>query len=78
MRLIRGFVVAPTLVLFVSALVPAQGQEASRSVAGGGVSVPGWTGQVDAGAEKAGQTVNDTKLTQTGRSEEHTSELQSL
>ena len=39
MRLIRGFVVAPTLVLFVSALVPAQGQEASRSVAGGGVSV---------------------------------------
>ncbi len=27
----------------------------------------GWTGQVDAGAEKAGQTVNDTKLTQTGK-----------
>jgi hypothetical protein len=67
MRLIRGFVVAPTLVLFIAALVPAQGQDASRSVAGGGVSAPGWTGQVDAGAEKAGQTVNDTKLTQTGK-----------
>jgi hypothetical protein len=67
MRLIRGFVVAPTLVLFISALVPAQGQDASRAVAGGGISAPGWTGQVDAGAEKAGQTVNDTKLTQTGK-----------
>jgi hypothetical protein len=67
MRLIRGFVVAPTLVLFIAALVPAQGQDASRSVAGGGVSAPGWTGQVDAGAEKAGQTVNDTKLTQSGK-----------
>jgi hypothetical protein len=67
MRLIRGFVVAPTLVLFISALVPVQGQEASRSVAGGGVSVTGWTGQVDAGAEKAGQTINDTKLAGTGK-----------
>ena len=66
MRL-RGFVVAPTLVLFVAALAPAQGQDASRTVAGGGISAPGWTGQVDAGAEKAGQTVNDTKLTQTGK-----------
>ena len=53
MRLIRGFVVAPTLVLFIAALVPAQGQDASRTVAGGGISAPGWTGQVDAGAEKA-------------------------
>jgi hypothetical protein len=67
MRLIRGFAVAPTLVLFISALVPAQGQDASRTVAGGGISAPGWTGQVDAGAEKAGQTVNDTKLTQSGK-----------
>jgi hypothetical protein len=67
MRLIRGFVVAPTLVLFISALVPAQGQEVSRTVAGGGISAPGWTGQVDAGAEKAGQTINDTKLTGTGK-----------
>jgi len=67
MRFIRGFIVAPTLVLFVAALAPAQGQEASRSVAGGGVSVPGWTGQVDAGAEKAGQTINDTKLAGTGK-----------
>jgi hypothetical protein len=67
MRLIRGFAVAPTLVLLISALAPAQGQDASRTVAGGGISAPGWTGQVDAGAEKAGQTVNDTKLTQTGK-----------
>jgi hypothetical protein len=67
MRLIRGFVVAPTLVLFISAFVPAQGQDASRTVAGGGISAPGWTGQVDAGAEKAGQTINDTKLSGTAK-----------
>jgi hypothetical protein len=35
-------------------------------VAGGGISVPGWVGKVDANAEKAGQTVTDAKLTKEG------------
>ena len=56
MRLIYGLTIA------VVALLPALSQETSRAVAGGGISVPGWTGAVDAGAKKAGQTINDTKL----------------
>jgi hypothetical protein len=39
-------------------------QDANRSVAGGGISVPGWKGVVDASA--APQTVNDAKLTKEG------------
>jgi hypothetical protein len=66
MRLVRGFTVAATLVLYCSALVPAQGQDASRSIAGGGISVPGWVGEIDARAEQAGQTIKDAKLTQDG------------
>ncbi len=42
-------------------------QETNRSVAGGGVAVPGWTGKVDASAEKQGQTLNDAKLSQEGK-----------
>jgi hypothetical protein len=63
MRFVRGFIMAATVVFLIPELVPAQ--DASRSVAGG-VSVPGWVGGVDAGAQKAGQTINDTKLTQEG------------
>jgi hypothetical protein len=62
MRLVRGFAVTGTLVLFFSALIPAQGQDASRSVAGGGISVPGWAGEIDARSEQAGQTIKDAKL----------------
>jgi hypothetical protein len=44
-----------------------QAADASRKVAGGGVSVPGWTGHVAEGSrEDAGLTINDAKLTQTG------------
>jgi hypothetical protein len=64
MRSIRGFIMAAAIVFLVPELVSAQ--DASRSVAGGGISVPGWVGAVDAGAEKAGQTINDTKLSQEG------------
>jgi hypothetical protein len=42
------------------------GQETSRAVAGGGISVPGWTGKIDAGEEKAGQALNNAKLVQEG------------
>src|SRR5947208_3926811 len=40
--------------------------EASRSVAGGGVSVPGWTGKIDAKEEAAGMTLNSAKLVKDG------------
>ena len=53
------------LVLFSSVAVAAQGQgDGARVVSGGGISVPGWTGKIDANEEKAGLTLNDAKLAQ--------------
>jgi hypothetical protein len=58
---------AVTLLILLPSLGNAQAPtEASRNVAGGGISVPGWVGKIDANAEKAGQTVNDAKLTKEG------------
>ena len=36
--------------------------ETARAVAGGGITVTGWTGKIDANEEKAGQTLNNAKL----------------
>jgi hypothetical protein len=44
---------------------PAAG-DASRSVAGGGIKAPGWSGIVDPDAAKTGQTVNDDKFVKSG------------
>jgi hypothetical protein len=40
--------------------------ETSRSVAGGGITVPGWTGKIDANEERAGQALQNAKLSQAG------------
>jgi hypothetical protein len=54
-------------ILALCALAPAlQAQDDSRAVAGGGISVPGWTGKIDANEERAGRTLNDAKLSQEG------------
>jgi hypothetical protein len=67
MRLAYGSTLATALLLLIPALCNAQmPAEGSRSIAGGGISVPGWKGKIDANAEKAGQTVNDAKLTKEG------------
>jgi hypothetical protein len=65
--------VAPlTLVLLAVMLLPAtnfsQGgqMEASRGVAGGGISVSGWTGKIDAKEEAAGLCLNSAKLAKEG------------
>ena len=42
--------------------------ESSREVAGGGVSVKGWTGQVDPGEAKRGQALKNAKLANDGSS----------
>ena len=58
---------APVLaaaILLVPCLCAAQ--EASRAVAGGGISVPGWTGKVDANEARSGQTLNNAKLAKEG------------
>lgn len=66
MRLMPGSALAAALVLLACLVTCAQGQEGARAVAGGGISVPGWTGKIDASEERAGQSLNDSKLTQTG------------
>lgn len=46
---------------------PAAADEKARSIVGGGISVPGWQGKVDAGAEQQGQGVQDAKFAPEGR-----------
>jgi hypothetical protein len=66
MRLVTGSTLAVAIVSFAAAVFGDQGQEGARAVAGGGISVPGWTGKVDANEEKAGQVLNNSKLAQSG------------
>jgi hypothetical protein len=63
MRLIHGLAIAVAALILTPAAIRAQGQnESSRAVEGGGVSIAGWTGQVDANEEKNGKSVKDAKL----------------
>ena len=67
MRLVENSSLAVAAMILVLAAGAARSQsDASRAIAGGGISVAGWTGKVDANAEKAGQTVNDAKFSQEG------------
>jgi len=66
-RTIRELVVVGVVALFPMSSAAQAPQEASRSVAGGGILVAGWSGQIDANAEKAGQTIKDAKLEQDGK-----------
>ena len=45
---------------------PGRAQDVSRSAAGGGISVPGWQGKVDAQEEQRGRTLNDARLAPEG------------
>jgi hypothetical protein len=61
----RLTLLATATVLLLPVMSNAQ-DESSRKIAGGGISVPGWTGKVDASAAKSGQTVNDAKFAKEG------------
>jgi hypothetical protein len=52
--------------LLSPAFINAQ-DESSRKIAGGGITVAGWTGKVDASETKAGKTINDAKFNQEGK-----------
>ena len=67
MRLVYASVFAVALATFVHAGINAQAQDGARVVAGGGISVPGWTGKIDAQEEKAGQVLNNAKLAMAGK-----------
>jgi hypothetical protein len=68
MRLTRGCTFALAYLLLIPSLICAHAQgDANHLVAGGGISVSGWVGKIDASAENAGQTVNDAKLAPEGK-----------
>ena len=63
------FIYSSTLAVAIVMLIPAMGRaqdETSRSVAGGGISAPGWTGKIDANEERSGQKLSNAKLSQEG------------
>jgi hypothetical protein len=72
MRIACRLVCAGVVCLAVAGVGRAQGpggppaEEKARSIEGGGISVPGWMGKVDASAEKQGQGVKDAKLAPEG------------
>lgn len=67
MRRVYGSVLAVAAIMLVPRANFAQGaQETSRAVAGGGISVPGWMGKIDAREERSGMTLANAKLSQTG------------
>jgi hypothetical protein len=65
MRLVHVSTLALSFCMLVVPTLHAQ-DDASRVVAGGGISVPQWTGKIDANEERSGRTLNDAKLTKDG------------
>ena len=68
MRYLTAFVLASLVVVSVASsnLSQTAQNETSVGVAGGGISVPGWTGKIDAKEEAAGLTLNSAKLAKDG------------
>ena len=67
MRRTYGFALAIAAIMLVPRVNAAQaGDEASRKVAGGGISVPGWMGKIDPAEEQKGMALKDAKLTKEG------------
>ena len=66
MRRIHGFAAAGAAAMLLAGAHTAQAQDSSRTVAGGGVSVEGWTGRVDANEAAAGKTIADSKFVKEG------------
>jgi hypothetical protein len=65
MRFVYRSALAIAIVTSVPTAFSAQG-DAARTVAGGGITAPGWTGKIDPNEEKAGQVLNNAKLAPEG------------
>lgn len=64
MRVMNGVMAAVAVAAMTVAV--AAGQDADRKVAGGGITVKGWQGMIDAAAAKKGATINDSKFMEMG------------
>lgn len=66
MRRINAATLALVVALVPAALFAQAASEVSHKVAGGGISVPGWTGKIDAKETAAGQVLANAKLSKEG------------
>lgn len=57
---------AVATVMLLAGVTAAQAQEEARAVAGGGISVPGWMGKIDAAEAGRGQVLENAKLAAEG------------
>lgn len=63
----KNQILLTSLAVFFTGLISITAQEGpSTSIAGGGISVKGWTGKIDAKEEAAGLTLNSAKLVKEG------------
>jgi hypothetical protein len=67
MRRVYCSILPVAAIVVVACSGKAQQSETSRQVANGGVSVKGWTGQIDPGEARRGQVLANGKLTQEGK-----------
>jgi hypothetical protein len=65
-RVYRSVLVVAGIALTARSTSAQQQQDASRSVAGGGISVAGWSGKIDAREASSGAKLEDSKLTKDG------------
>ena len=65
MRFVYVLTLALSLCMLAAPALDAQ-DDASRVVAGGGISVPQWTGKIDSNEERAGRSLQDAKLSKQG------------
>lgn len=66
MRRVLSPALAIGAIMLVSGANAAQGQDVSRNVAEGGISIPGWAGKIDAKEAAAGQVLANAKLAKEG------------
>ena len=66
MRVLCGTTVAAVMAALV-ATSGVQAQDASKGVAGGGITVAGWTGKIDDSKENTGLTIKDAKFVAEGK-----------
>ena len=66
MRHLNRSAIAVAAALLVAGASAANAQEAARVVTGGGISVNGWTGKIDANEAAQGQVLNNAKLAPDG------------
>jgi hypothetical protein len=62
----RAFVSGVAVIVAASASVAQAQMDQSRNVAGGGISVSGWTGRIDPNEASRGQVLNNSKLAKEG------------